>query len=270
MPETFNLEATDPALPPWVRRVWPAERSTLHGIGTLDWSKPALSIVGSTRPSPVARTWAFDLARAAASRGWSVVSGLAIGIDSYAHEGAIAGGGHTLAVVAYGIDQHSLKSKRSLLSRIVNADGAILSISEPGERPTRERLLLRNRWTSAFGIGVVAVQSRGRDGTLATMRHAFHQGRLIATFQPPSDGAPEHWNGNELLLSDTPPWRLDHSSNYAWQPLRRVSGSSKFDDLFAALDAHHELLRTLDASGAPKSPTQRRLLEERARLEISQ
>lgn len=270
MPEIFDIRADDAALPSWVRRVWPAERAVLHGIGKLDWSRPALSIVGSTRPSPIARTWAFDLGREAAKRGWSVVSGLAAGIDSYAHEGAIAGGGHTLAVVAYGLNPRPFQSKRSLLARIVSADGAVVSISEPGESPTRERLLLRNKWTSAFGIGIVAVQSRGRDGTLATMRHAFHQRRLIATFQPPADGAREQWNGNELLLSDSPPWRIDRVSSYAWQPLRRVQVSESFDDLFAALDAHHELLRTLDTVGAPDSPSQPRLLEERTRLEIAQ
>lgn len=270
MANFFDVSANDPSLPAWVRRAWPPERDVLHGLGTPDWQRPALAIVGSTRPSPLARAWAFNLGRSAAAHGWSVVSGLAAGIDSHAHEGAVAGGGHTLAVVAHGLHARLLDRKRSLLVRIVNAGGAVLSIAEPGEPPSRERLLLRNKWTSAFAIGVVAVQSRGRDGTLATMRHAFLQGRLLATFQPPSDSGEDHWNGNQLLLSNTPPWRIDRVSAYGWQPLRRIHADDSFDELFAALNVHHELLGTLGAVTANDAPAQARLLEERARLEIAQ
>jgi len=270
MTNVFDIAANDPALPSWVRRAWPTERALLHGLGTPDWQRPALAIIGSTRPAPIARAWAFELARSAAARGWSVVSGLAVGIDTCAHEGALAGGGHTLAVVAHGLDPHLLNRKRSLLARIAGSGGAVASIAEPGEPPSRERLLLRNKWTSAFAIGVIAVHSRGRDGTLATMRHAFLQGRLLATFQPPSDRKDSHWNGNELLLSDTPPWRLDRHAAYSWQPLRRVGANESFDELFAALDTHHDLLQRLDTDTDSESFTQARLLEERARLEIAQ
>jgi hypothetical protein len=270
MRDLFDIAASDAALPAWVRRAWPAERALLHGLGTPDWQRPALAIIGSTRPSPVARAWAFDLGRSAAARGWSVVSGLATGIDSHAHEGALAGGGHTLAIVAHGLDARLLDRRRSLLARIVSAGGAVLSIAEPGEPPSRERLLLRNKWTSAFAIGVVAVQSRGRDGTLATMRHAFLQGRLLATFHPPPEEATAQWNGNELLLSDTPPWRLDHAAAYGWQPLRRIQSADTFADLFTALEAHRDLLGSLDLGNEPERARQARLLEEPARLEIRQ
>ncbi|CAN5614466.1 hypothetical protein BH09CHL1_BH09CHL1_33500 [soil metagenome] len=263
MPETFDLEATDPALPSWVRRVWPAERSVLHGIGTPDWSKPALSIIGTTRPEPIARTWAFELGREAAARGWSVVSGLALGVDNYAHEGAIAGGGHTLAVISQGIDSRLLNDLTALATRIVRANGAILSISEPGDDPTRERLLLRNKWTSAFGIGAIAVQARGRNGTLATMRHAVLQGRLAATFQPPSEADPEQWNGNSLLLSEVPPWRLRESSVNTWKPAFCLTGSGSFDDLFSALSAQLEKLQSQIVVDSPATPSQRQLFEER-------
>jgi hypothetical protein len=270
MPETFDLDATDPEIPFWIRRAWPAERSMLQGIGTLDWSSPALAIIGTTQPVPIARSWAFALGREAAARGWSVVSGLALGVDTYAHEGAIAGGGHTLAVISQGIDAGLFNDAASLASRIVRSNGAIVSISQPGEAPTRERLLLRNKWTSAFSVGAVAVQARGRNGTLATMRHAFLQGRLTATFQPPLTGTPDVWNGNSLLLSDTPPWRLSSSSPYSWQPSLRLTGSDSFAALFEALALHHQLLRSLTSVDTLESPVQRRLLEERARLEISQ
>jgi hypothetical protein len=266
----FDIAASDAALPPWVRHAWPPERQALHGLGTPDWQRPALAIIGSTRPSPIARAWAFDLGRCAAARGWSVVSGLAAGIDSHAHEGALAGGGHTLAVIAHGLESRLLDRPRTLLARIVNAGGAVLSIAEPGQPPSRERLLLRNKWTSAFAIGVVAVQSRGRDGTLATMRHAFLKGRLLATFHPPPQDVSDHWLGNQLLLSDVPPWRFDRAAAYGWQPPHRIQGMDGFAELFAALEAHHDLLKSLDLGNEPERAQQARLLEERARLEIAQ
>lgn len=260
----FELYGDDPALPVWARDAWPAERTMLHGVGTLDWSRPALAIVGTTRPSPIAREWAYQLGNEAAIRGWSVVSGLAEGIDSCAHEGAIAVGGHTLAVIARGINPNRRPPESSLVARILNAGGAIVSVSEPGERGTAERLLLRNKWISAFSIGVVAVQARGRGGTLATMRHAFHQGRVMAAFQPPVDAAQDDWNGNFLLLSETPPWRLARNASYAWQPSRRIEA---IEPLFGALEEHHALLRLLVPG---ERHAQARLFEEPARLEIAQ
>lgn len=261
---TFDLPGDDPELPVWVRNAWPPEREVLHGIGTPDWSRPALAIVGTTRPSPIASEWAFRLGRDAAARGWSVVSGLAKGIDACAHEGAIAGGGHTLAVIAHDINPTSRPPRHSLFARVLDAGGAMVSVSDPGERATAERLLLRNKWTSAFSIGVVAVQARGRGGTLATMRHAFHQGRVMAAFQPPSDAPEDEWSGNVLLLSETPPWRLARNAAYAWQPSHRIEA---IEPLFGVLDDHHALLRSL----LPRERhSQARLLEEPARLEITQ
>lgn len=270
MVELFDITGSDATLPSWVRRAWPPERNTLHGLGTPAWQLPALAIGGSTRPSPIARAWAFDLGRNAAARGWSVISGLATGIDSHAHEGAIAGGGHTLAVVAHGLEPRLLDRKRSLLARIVHSGGAVLSIAEPGEPPSRERLLLRNKWTSAFAIGVIAVQSRGRDGTLATMRHAFSQGRFLATFQPPEDQEGDQWSGNRLLLSDSPPWRINQTSSYRWQSVRQVKIGDSFDDLFAALHAHRELLHSITNHDESGQAAQGRLLETLARLEMRQ
>jgi hypothetical protein len=102
------------------------------------------------------------------------------------------------------------------------------------------------------------------------MRHAFLQGRLLATFQPPPEEALNAWNGNELLLSESPPWRGDRAAAYGWQPLCRVRSDDSFAELFTALDAHRDLLRSLERENEPERARQARLLEERARLEIAQ
>lgn len=139
---------------------------------------PGLAIVGTREPTDDGSRAAREIARACAERGITVVSGLALGIDTAAHRGALAAGGRTLAVLGSGLRQiHPRRNRR--LARTIREHGALVSELRPDARPSRARLMARNRLTAALARGVLAVESTQRGGTLQTVRDAWAQGRLV-------------------------------------------------------------------------------------------
>ncbi|MCC6705413.1 MAG: DNA-processing protein DprA [Thermomicrobiales bacterium] len=250
----------DDDLPDDIRAYWPEAVPALYVRGPFPTAQPAIAIIGTTAPSPIARSWAFACGREAVRSGWAVVSGMARGIDGAAHEGALAAGGVTIGVVANGLDSHYPPGRESLTQRVLERGGTIVSISPPGIEATHEGLLLRNQFTCAMSDIVLAVQSRGRGGTLAATRHAARQGKLIAAFAPPADGEREEWSGNELLLGEASPWR---DRAITWRPACRLTDPAQLPELFAhfarqpSVDAPDRLFET-------RKPEQPRLLEERA------
>lgn len=239
-PATFHLDRNDAGVPFWLLDGWPESEPILHVQGSWPPPRRVLAIVGSTTPSPLARSWAFSLARIAASRGWAIVSGLARGIDAAAHEGALAANGQTIAVLGSGLGTIYPPEHDDLTTRILAHGGARLSFAAEEEPASRDRLLQRNALTSALSVAVVAVQSRGRDGTLATMRYAALQQRALAACRPPIDDD-SGWQGNELLLAESSPWRLPA---VRWSAAHPIDPSDD-EGYLAWLDA---LLDSLSAS----------------------
>ena len=137
-----------------------------------------LAIVGTREPTAEGSSVATDVAAACADRGITVISGLARGIDSAAHRGALKGGGRTVAVLGSGIRRIHPKRNIRLAGRITRA-GAIISEVAPEAAPTGARLMARNRLTSALSRGVLAVESTSGGGTLQTMSDARDQGRAV-------------------------------------------------------------------------------------------
>ncbi len=138
----------------------------------------ALAIVGTRKPTDQGERVAREVARACAHRGITIVSGLALGIDTAAHRGALDVEGRTIAILGSGIRQIHPKRNRRLARRIA-ASGAIISEVAPEARPSAARLMARNRLTSAFARGVLAVESTLRGGTMKTVRDAWKQGRVV-------------------------------------------------------------------------------------------
>lgn len=141
-------------------------------------AEPAVAVVGSRHPTAQGRdnaqAFATDLARA----GWLVVSGLAQGIDAAAHEGALAAGGRTLAVVGTGLDTTYPPRHRALAQRIA-AQGAVLSEYAPGTPPLREHFPQRNRLIAGLTRGTLVVEAALRSGSLITARLANEAGRDV-------------------------------------------------------------------------------------------
>ena len=136
----------------------------------------ALAIVGSRRPTPYGLAIAEQLASELAARGVTIVSGLARGIDTAAHRGALAAGGRTLAVLGCGLDI-VYPPENTVLARTIEARGALVSQFSPGVPALAGHFPARNRTLAGLALGVVVVEAAERSGALITAGFAGDLGR---------------------------------------------------------------------------------------------
>lgn len=160
---------------------------------------PAVALVGSRKASPTGLEAARRLARALCGRGVCVVSGLALGIDAAAHQGALAGGGPTVGVLGCGIDVVYPRSNRALFGR-VRQSGGIVSEYYLGEAPLPWRFPARNRIIAGLADVLVVVEAAEKSGALITARHALESGRDVWALPGPVGAA--ECRGSNKLLSD--------------------------------------------------------------------
>lgn len=138
----------------------------------------AVAVVGTRRPSPYGRAVGEKLGRELAEHGVTVVSGLARGIDTCAHRGALAGNGRTLAVLGSGIDVCYPPENRRLFDE-VGSHGAVLTEFNLGVGPLAMNFPKRNRVVSGLSAAVIAVEAGERSGVLNTVAWALDQGRFV-------------------------------------------------------------------------------------------
>jgi DNA processing protein len=141
-------------------------------------NRPSLAIVGSRHATPQGVENARAFARALSRAGLTVVSGLALGIDAGAHEGALEGEGSTLACIGTGPDRVYPASHRELAHAIA-LSGGIVSEFVPGTPPLRQNFPRRNRLISGIAKGVLVVEATTSSGSLITARLAGEQGREV-------------------------------------------------------------------------------------------
>ena len=139
----------------------------------------SVAVVGSRRPSSYGLRAALCFSRALAERGYSVVSGLARGIDAAAHRAALSANGRTTAVLAHGMDRVYPSANSGLAQEIVSRGGCLVSEYPPGVPPLRHHFPARNRLVSALSLGVVVVEAKPRSGSLITARCALDQNREV-------------------------------------------------------------------------------------------
>ena len=191
------LTRADPAYPERLRHI-PDPPPVLAVRGDADLLRgPSVAIIGARNASAngcvLARRIAADLARA----GIVVVSGLARGIDTAAHEGALQAGGTTVAAVAGGVDTVYPPENEDLMARIVQA-GAVVSERPPGAVARAKDFPRRNRIIAGLSLGVVVVEAAPQSGSLITARLAAEQGREVMAV-PGSPLDPRHRGTNQLL-----------------------------------------------------------------------
>ncbi len=189
----------------------------LSDVGT------AVAVVGARSCSPYGRDSAISLASQLAEVGVTVVSGAALGIDGAAHQGALRGGGHTVAVLGSGLDRPHPRTNEALIDRIGTV-GSVVTEYPPGTQAQPRRFPARNRIIAGLSMGVVVVEGAEGSGSLQTAEFGGEDlGRQVMAVPGPIDSP----------LSQAP------------HELIRTGAAlvADADDVLAALDLHHLIAR---------------------------
>ncbi|MEJ2081954.1 MAG: DNA-processing protein DprA [Acidobacteriota bacterium] len=151
----------------------------LYALGdTAILSKPAIAVVGSRRCSVFGSEVAYTLGRDLVRRGLVVVSGMALGIDGKAHQGALSGSGETVAVLGTGVDVVYPRSHRKLYQQI-RETGCVVSECPLGAFPAPQNFPIRNRIISGLSVGTVIPEASEFSGSLITARLTLEQDREL-------------------------------------------------------------------------------------------
>ncbi len=190
----------------------------LYALGDLDFARErAIGVVGSRRASRDGKRAATEVCEGLAREGVSVVSGMARGIDTAAHQGALSGAGHTVAVLGSGLDVIYPPENDKLQREILSAGGAVLSEYVPGTPPYATNFPARNRIISGLSRGVLMVEGRKNSGAMITMNFALDQSRDVFAV-PGSIYSPLAEGPNQLLYDGAQMVRdaYDILESYHW------------------------------------------------------
>jgi DNA processing protein len=177
-PRATHVAPTDPQYPALLATI--ASPPALDVLGTLDRADAlAIAIVGARAATAYGVEVAESLAAELASRGVTIVSGLARGIDAAAHRGALAAGGRTLAVLGHGIEHDIYPPEHRTLARQIAEHGALISQFPPSLPPISYHFPARNRTLAGLALGVVVVEAAERSGSLITAGFAGDLGREV-------------------------------------------------------------------------------------------
>lgn len=186
------LTLADDIYPPLLRELGDAP-AVLYIRGTLlPEDQRALSMVGTRKATVTGRDTAYNLSKQLVGYGITIISGLAHGVDSAAHRGAIEGGGRTIAVLGCGVDKFYPRDNQKLAMEIIE-HGALISEFPIGTPPEGRNFPRRNRIISGLSLGVIVVEAPEKSGALITASVAAEQGREVFAvpgniFNPSSSG----------------------------------------------------------------------------------
>jgi len=175
---TRILLASDPDYPPLLQQLQDAPAALYVQGSVAALAAPQLAMVGSRNPTPAGRATAREFAAWFVRAGLTITSGLAVGIDAASHEGALAGGGQTIAVYATGLDR-VYPSEHAALAQRIRAHGALVSEFPPRTPPLRGYFPQRNRVIAGLSVGTLVVEAARYSGSLITARRALDAGREV-------------------------------------------------------------------------------------------
>ncbi len=160
--------------------------------------KPGIAVVGTRHPSPYGTGMAEMLSRDLAARGMVILSGMARGVDTAAHKGALEAKGKTVAIWGTGIDVIYPKENKKLAEEIVASGGAIVSEFPLGTFPAPQNFPIRNRILSGMSVGVLVIEAAEYSGTRITARLAMEQNRDVYAV-PGNVTNKNAWGPNTLI-----------------------------------------------------------------------
>jgi DNA processing protein len=168
----------DPLYPEMLKEIYDAP-AVFYVKGDIQpEDKYSIAIVGSRKLTHYGRSVAENLSEDLASMGLTIVSGLARGVDSLSHKGALKAGGRTIAVLGSGIDVPYPPENKTLMDDIAGS-GCVISEFPLGTPPDKENFPKRNRLVSGLSLGVLVVEAVADSGALITARYALEQGREV-------------------------------------------------------------------------------------------
>ena len=206
-------------------------------------SSPSIAIVGSRNPTPQGEDNARAFARALAQAGYAIVSGLALGIDAKAHEGALDGRGATIAVVGTGLDRVYPRRNEALAARILEGGGLIVSEYSLGTPVMQANFPRRNRIIAGLAQGCLVVEAAVQSGSLITARLAVEANREVFAI-PGSIHSPQSRGCHALIRQGA---KLVESAEHVLEELPALAEAPVA--VPEADDVPHEQQALLDAMG---------------------
>jgi DNA processing protein len=177
-PNNDVITLLDPLYPPQLKETYdPPPLLFVRGNRQL-LSRPQIAMVGSRNPSSGGWQTALDFAYSLANHGFTITSGLALGIDAASHEGALKATGHTVAVAGTGLDRVYPSAHKELATEIVTR-GVMISEFPPGTVAKASNFPRRNRIISGLCLGLLVVEAAKQSGSLITARLALEQNREV-------------------------------------------------------------------------------------------
>jgi len=188
----------DPAYPPRLKQIYDPPL-ILYVRGAVELlSQPGIAVVGTRHPTPYGSGMAERLAIDLAARGLVILSGMARGVDTAAHRGAISAKGRTVAVFGTGVDVPYPKENTRLAEQILGLGGALISEFPLGTFAAPQNFPIRNRIISGMSMGVLVVEAAEYSGTRITARNALEQNREV--FAVPGNVTNKNsWGPNTLI-----------------------------------------------------------------------
>jgi DNA processing protein len=187
-------------IPEQLQNIPQPPQSVFHSGASLEalLQQPCVAIVGSRRVTPYGRHVTADLARKLAEQGCIIVSGLAYGVDTVAHEAALAAGGKAIAVLPTPLTSIAPAANRKLAARIIEQGGALISEYADGTNSHKLHFVERNRLMAGLSKAVVITEAAKKSGSLHTAHFALDQGKEVLAV--PGNITSEQSGGTNLLI----------------------------------------------------------------------
>jgi DNA processing protein len=224
------LTQDDEAYPDGLREIYdPPAVLWIRGNAEL-LARPGIAVVGTRHPSPYGAGMAEMLSRDLANRRLVILSGMARGVDTAAHKGALEAGGKTVAVWGTGIDVIYPKENKKLAENIVASGGTIVSEYPLGTFPAPQNFPIRNRILSGMSVGVLVIEAAEYSGTRITARLAMEQNRDVYAV-PGNVTNKNAWGPNTLIKQGA---KLTATWEDVWEDLPSQVRLQLEDELRAA------------------------------------
>jgi DNA processing protein len=198
--EIKEISCKENDFPESLKNIIPPPQKLYYRGSLSSIKKPCITIVGTRRATPYGLEIANLISRDLTEAGITIVSGLALGIDGAAHQGALKAKGKTVAVLGSGLNELYPKEHKKLAMDILSSEGALISEYEPETKPAPNQFLERNRIVSGLSLAVVVVEAPLRSGAISTAHHALEQGREVFIVPGPIHNS--NYFGSHKLIRD--------------------------------------------------------------------